>query len=72
MGLLCSKVLSVLISPFMVSLEKGREAWRQWLGLCKHKDPALQSLALVFKLLLLSLLGPFVNQAEVTGRKTPP
>lgn len=31
-GLLCSEVLSVLISPFMESSEKGREAWRQLTG----------------------------------------
>lgn len=69
-ALLCSEVLSVLISPFMESSEKDRETWRHW----EFTNTGIQhfrtgSLALVFELVLLFALSSSLNQAEVTGRR---
>lgn len=71
-ALLCSEVLSVLISPFMESSEKGRETWRQLTGNLQTQGPSTLGLGvwlLFFELVLLFVLGSSLNQAEVTGRK---
>lgn len=71
-ALLCSEVLSVLISPFMESSETGRETWRQLTGNLQTQGPSLLGLGvwlLFFELVLLFVLGSSLNQAEVTGRR---
>lgn len=71
-ALLCSEVLSVLISPFMESSEKGRETWRQLTGNLQTQGPSTLGLGvwlLFFELVLLFVLGSSLNQAKVTGRR---
>ena len=71
-ALLCSEVLSGLISPFMESSEKGRETWRQLTGNLQTQGPSTLGLGvwlLFFELVLLFVLGSSLNQAEVIGRR---